>query len=109
MVDDSWGLTRMARVEVVIEGEQQDAVSDLFTAAGATGFTAVSNVSGLGHSGYHEGRLLFNDRNALCLMIVVLPVERVQALADGLRRVFEQRPGVLMVSETWISRPEYFC
>lgn len=81
---ETWGLTQLSRVEVVIGGEDVPVVTDLFVDAGATGFTAVSNVSGLGHSGYHQGRLLFNDRNALALLTVVLPAERERALLAGL-------------------------
>lgn len=72
-MDETWGLTQLTRVEVVVGGEDVPVVAELFSEVGATGFTAVSNVSGLGHSGYHQGRLLFNDRNALALLTVVLP------------------------------------
>lgn len=107
-MDEAWGLTLMTRVEVVVSGEDLPVVTRLFTEVGATGFTAVSNVSGLGHSGYHQGRLLFNDRNSLALLTVVLPPERTGALLDGLRLLFAHRSGVLLVSESWVSRPEYF-
>lgn len=107
-MDEHWQLTPMTRVEVVIGGEDAPIVTQLFSEVGATGFTAVSNVSGLGHGGYHQGRLLFNDRNGLSLFIVVLPEERVTALLAGLRTLLENRPGVFLVSETHVSRPEYF-
>ncbi len=107
-MDELWGLTRMTRVEVVVGGDDLPAVTELFAEVGATGFTAVSNVSGLGHGGFHEGRLLFNDRSGLSLLIVVLPTEGVEALLAGLRPLLARRPGVLMVSDTWVSRPEYF-
>jgi nitrogen regulatory protein PII len=98
----------MVKVEVVVHGEDEPAVADLFRTAGAVGFTAVSNVSGFGHSGYHQGRLAFNDKNALTLLMVVLTPEAVPAVADGLRALFTRRPGVLFVSETFVSRPDYF-
>lgn len=107
-MDESWNLTPMTKVEVVIGGEDAQAVADLFAEVGATGFTAVSNVSGLGHGGYHQGRLLFNDRNGLALLMVVLPAERVAPLLGGLRPLLARRPGVLMVSDTYVSRPDYF-
>ena len=107
-MDETWGLTQMTRVEVVVGGEDVSVVTDLFSKVGATGFTLVSNVSGHGHSGYHQGRLLFNDRNALALLTVVLPAERAGALLEGLRPLLARRSGVLLVSDTWVSRPEYF-
>lgn len=107
-MDDSWGLTRMTRVEVVIGGEDVAVVSSLISDVGATGFTVVPNVSGLGHGGFHQGRLLFNDRDGLALVTVVLPDGKCGALLDGLRRLLERRSGVLLVSDTWVSRPGYF-
>ena len=107
-MDERWNLTPMTKIEVVIGGEDAPSVADLFAEVGATGFTAVSNVSGLGHDGYHQGRLLFNDRNGLALLMVVLPSDRVSALLAGLRPLLANRPGVLLVSDAYVSRPEYF-
>lgn len=105
----SWqGLTRMAKIEVVVDGEQVPAVRDLFLGAGATGYTAVGGVSGFGHHGYHEGRLLFNDRASLAMLITVVPMEKVESLVGGVRRLLEDHHGVVFVSETHVSRPQYF-
>lgn len=106
---NTWtGLTPMARIEVVIDGEHVPTIRDLLLASGATGYTALHGVSGFGHSGQHEGRLLFNDRNSLSLLISIIPIERAEALVAGIRRVLENTAGVLFVSETHVSRPEYF-
>lgn len=102
------GLTRMTRVEVVVPGTGAAGVREVFAAAGATGYTALSGVSGLGHSGYHQGRLLFNDQAPLELLITVVPDDRVDALLTGLRRILAAGSGVMFVSDTYVSRPEYF-
>ncbi len=102
------GLTRMTKVEVVVAGEDVPTVRQVFAAADATGWTSVSNVSGLGHGGMHQGALLFNERAALELLITVVPDERADALVAGLRELFAERSGVMFVSETYVSRPEYF-
>ncbi len=107
-MDETWELTQMTRIEVVISGEDVALATDLFAEAGARGFTAVSNVSGLGHRGHHQGRLLFNQRDALTLLTVVLPADRAGALLEGLRSLLVNRSGVMLVSDTWVSRPEYF-
>jgi nitrogen regulatory protein PII len=101
-------LTPMAKIEVVVDGDDVPAVRDLFLAAGATGYTAVSGVSGFGHHGHHQGRLLFNDRASLSMLITVVPMERSDALIAGIRRLLDDRHGVLFVSETHVSRPDYF-
>lgn len=102
------GLTRMTKVEIVIGGPGAAAVKDLFRATGATGYTSVSGVSGLGHDGFHQGRLLFNDRNTLELLITVVPDDRADTLVDGLRPILAESSGVMFVSDTYVSRPEYF-
>ncbi len=107
-MDESWGLTQMVKVEVVIGGDDIEVATELFAEVGATGFTAVPNVSGLGHHGYHQGRLLFNQRGGLALLTVVLPPDRVGPLLGGLRALLAERSGVLLVSDTWVSRPDYF-
>ena len=102
------GLTRMTKVEVVVAGNDVPRVRQVLEAAQATGWTSVSNVSGLGHGGLHQGALLFNERDALSLLISVVPDDRADALVAGLRELFTDRSGVMFVSETYVSRPEYF-
>lgn len=105
---EEFGLTAMAKIEVVVEGTDESAVRDLFLDAGASGYTAVTGVSGFGHHGHHQGRLLFNDRASLSMLITVVPDDRVGPIVDGVRRLLEERPGVLFVTRTAVSRPHYF-
>lgn len=102
------GFTAMARIEVVIDGEHVPTVRDLLLQAGAKGYTTIEGVSGFGHSGAHEGRLLFNDRNSLSLLISVVPMERAEAIVAGIRQLLEDHHGVVLVSETQVSRSDYF-
>ena len=101
-------LTKMTKVEVVVSGDEAPAVRDLIRSVGATGFTSVSGVSGLGHHGYRQGRLLFNQQAALELIITVVPEEKADALLAGLRPLLDASSGVMFVTETYVSRPDYF-
>lgn len=101
-------VTRMTKVEVVVSGSEAHAVREIFRSTGATGFTSLSGVSGFGHGGYHQGRLLFNDQATLELLITVVPEERVDALLAGLKPLLSESSGVMFLSETFVSRPEYF-
>ncbi|MGB3737623.1 MAG: DUF190 domain-containing protein [Ilumatobacter sp.] len=106
---NTWtGFTTMARIEVVIDGEQIPTVRDLLLAAGANGFTAIQGVSGFGHSGAHEGRLLYNDRNSLSLLISVVQMDRAEAIVAGIRQLLDDHHGVVLISETQVSRADYF-
>ena len=101
-------LTKMIKIEVVVAGSDAAAVRELIHSVGATGFTSLSGVSGLGHHGYRQGRLLFNQQAALELLITVVPEDRADALLAGLRPLLDASSGVMFVTETYVSRPEYF-
>lgn len=102
------GMTRMTKLEVVLSRADIPALADLLTTAGATGWTSVDSVSGLGHSGLHTGNLAFNDRDTLSLVVTVVPDEAAEAALVGVRRLLDTRPGVVFASDTWVSRPDYF-
>jgi nitrogen regulatory protein PII len=102
------GLTPMTKIEVVVRGSDAPTVSNLLTSCGVTGYTSLSGVSGFGHHGYHEGHLLFNDTDTLALLIAVMPEDRADAVIAGLRTLFEDHSGVMFVSDTYVSRADYF-
>lgn len=102
-------LTKMTKVEVVVAGADAPAVRELLKSAGARGFTSVSGVSGLGHDGYHQGRLLFNDQATLEMIISVVPDDHADGLISGLKRLLGEASGVMFVTDTYVSRPEYFA
>ncbi|MCZ0731338.1 transcriptional regulator [Mycolicibacterium sp. BiH015] len=101
-------LTKMTKIEVVVGGTDAAAVRELIGSVGATGYTSLSGVSGLGHHGYRQGRLLFNQQATLELIITVVPDNKVEALLAGLRPLLDASSGVMFVTETYVSRPEYF-
>ena len=89
------GLTKMTKVEVVVSGSEAAAVRQLFEAVGATGFTSLSGVSGLGHGGYHQGRLLFNEQDGARALLISGGARRARrrGLLAGLRPLLEETLG----------------
>lgn len=102
-------LTPMTKIEVVVTGADAVAVRDLIHASGATGYTSLSGVSGLGHHGQHQGRLLFNQQATLELIITVVPDDKADDLIAGLRPLLSASSGVMFISDTYVSRPDYFA
>ena len=102
-------LTKMTRIEIVIPGREAPPVRELIVTAGATGYTSVSGVSGIGHHGPHSGALLFNEYDTLTMLITVLPPEKAPELIGAIRRLLDGGPGVMFVADTYVSRPEYFA
>ena len=98
----------MKKIEIVIKGDNLASIEDLLKQAGVTGYTIIRDVSGLGHGGYHGGRLLFNDRDSFVMVVTVAPEERIQQVLTGLKPFFAHHSGVLFVSDTQVLRMEYF-
>jgi len=101
-------LTPMTRLEVVVPARDAPAIRELITSAGATGYTSVSGVSGIGHHGQHSGALLFNEYDTLTMLITVLPPDNAGELIDAIGELLSTSSGVMFVSDTYVSRPDYF-
>ncbi len=105
---NSNGLTPMTRLEIVVDASDVSFVEQLLVAEGVTGWTGVPAASGFGHHGRSEGRLMFNDHTGPTMMVAVLPDAVLDGVLAGMRGFFETHAGVMFVSETYVSRPEYF-
>ena len=81
-------LTPMKMLQVVIPGDRLEAVRELLALAQVGGYTVVPNVSGMGHHGYHEGRLLFNELNSQVMIVAVVTADRVDTIVTGLEELF---------------------
>jgi PII-like signaling protein len=102
------GLTPMVKIEVVVDASDVDFVERLLAGEGVSGWTAMPGISGFGHHGRSEGRLLFNERTGPTMLVAVLAPEHLEGVVEGLRVWFADHPGVLFVSDVSVSRPEYF-
>ena len=101
-------LTPMKKLEIVIPGEHVGDVRELL-AEYVSGYTQIAPVSGRGHHGYHEGRLLFNDASAQSMIVSVIQPGALEPLLEGLLPLLERRSGVAWVSDVMVARAEYFA
>ncbi|MCG7416560.1 transcriptional regulator [Microbacterium sp. ACRRU] len=102
-------LTPMTKIEVVVGSDDVREIGDLMQSLGARGYTAITGVAGVGHNGPRGGRLLFNDHDALTLLVTVVDPERADAIVAGIRPILDHASGVMFVSPTAVSRPDYFA
>ena len=98
----------MKEIKIIIEGEHMAFVDDLLERAGATGYTVISNISGKGHHGFHEGHLMFNDTDSQILIFTVVPDEMVEPILAGLGPILDRHSGAMFVSDVAVSRRERF-
>lgn len=98
----------MKKIEIIVAGEHEHLISSMMDEALATGYTLIRNVSGKGHHGFHEGKMLFNDKASLVLFIAVAPEEVIAILALGMKTLFQNESGVMFVSDVSVARLDYF-
>jgi nitrogen regulatory protein PII len=100
-------LTPMKKLEIVVAGEDVSDIRELL-ADFVSGYTQIAPVSGRGHGGYHEGRLLFNDVSAQAMIVTVVQPDALEPLLEGLLPLLELRSGVVWVSDVSVARAAYF-
>jgi nitrogen regulatory protein PII len=98
----------MKKIEVIVLGEQEQMVATMMNEANLAGFTLLRNISGKGHHGFHEGKLLFNDKATLVMFIAVAPEEAIATIAMGMKTLFQKNSGVMFVSDVAVARLDYF-
>jgi len=98
----------MKEIKIVVQGEHLKFVTELLDRVGATGYTIIHNVSGKGHHGFHEGHLMFNDRNSQAIVFTVVPEEKVEPILAGLTPLFNKHSGAMFVSDVAVSRRQHF-
>ena len=102
-------LHRLKKIEIVLLAEDHHLVEDLLKAAGVGGWTMIRDVAGMGHSGFHQGKSIFNDQSGLVMFVGVAAEKIIADVARGLARLFEKRPGVTFLSEVEVMRSDYFA
>jgi nitrogen regulatory protein PII len=98
----------LKKIEIIVHGEKESFVQELLDDSGVSGYTILRDVAGRGAHGFHEGRLLFNDRAGLVMFFAVSSEDTIQSIVDGLTPLFEKSSGVMFVSDTHVVRLNKF-
>jgi nitrogen regulatory protein PII len=98
----------MKEIKIVLEGEHIRFVTDVLDRIKASGYTVFSNISGKGHSGYHEGHLMFNDTSSLQMVLTVVPEDKVEPILSALKPFLERHTGSVFVLDVSVLRPDHF-
>lgn len=98
----------MKKIEIIVAGEHEHIISSMMEEASVTGFTLIRNISGKGHHGFHEGKMMFNDKASLVLFIAVASEEVIATIALGMKTLFQNESGVMFVSDVSVARMDYF-
>jgi nitrogen regulatory protein PII len=94
----------MKKLEIIVQGEQQDFVLDLLERAGVSGWTVIHNLSGKGSHGAHDAHLMFNEDDVLVMIVTAVPAEVADAILEGLTPFFNRHMGVVLSTDIQVSR-----
>ncbi|WP_297389585.1 P-II family nitrogen regulator [Acidiferrobacter sp.] len=100
----SLNLSPLKKLEIILEGVHKDFATDLLDRAGLKGYTIVGNLSGKGSHGMYEGHVMFNEDDALIMIIAAVGEELVAPILEGFTPFFERHTGVVFVSDIQVSR-----
>ena len=97
-------LSPLKKLEIILEGEYKEFVTDLLDHAGVKGYSIINNLSGKGRQGFHEGHLMFNEEDLLIMIIAAVPEELVEPILGGFTPFFSKHSGVVFVSDIQVMR-----
>lgn len=109
MTTNDLSLHRLRKIEIVVRAEDHKLVEDLLEVSSIGGWTMIRDVAGRGHSGFHQGRTIFNDQTGLVMYVGVAEPKVISDVARGLGRLFETRAGVTFLSDVEVMRSDYFA
>lgn len=98
----------LKKIEIIVRGERTTFVRELLERSGCTGYTLLRDVAGMGHHGFHEGKLLYNDQASVVMFLAVGAEPVIRRVAAGLKPIFEKQSGVMFISDTQVVRLEHF-
>jgi nitrogen regulatory protein PII len=96
--------SQMKKLEIIVQGEQQDFVLDLLERAGVSGWTVLHTLSGKGSHGAHDAHLMFNEDDVLVMVITAVPADIADAILEGLTPFFSRHMGVVFSTDIQVSR-----
>lgn len=95
------------KIEIVVEAARVRALLQMIDAAGAKGYTVVSNVSGRGHRGIRDDAHL-SDVFGNMLIIVVAAEDIAARIVAASQSLLENYAGIVVVSDVAVVRDEHF-
>ena len=101
-------LHSLRKIEIIVRAEDRLIVEESLRSADVGGWTMIRDVAGLGHSGFHEGRRMFNDQSGLLMFIGVSSPDIIAEVAKAMGALFERMPGVMFLSDVEVLRSHYF-
>ncbi|MFK5881967.1 MAG: hypothetical protein QM482_07115 [Sulfurospirillum sp.] len=93
-------MQKMKKVEIITEGSNLEMLKRILGKIDIPGYTIFHNLEGMGKHGFHEGHLLFNDEDALVMLMSVVEPGQAEDIALGLEPFLQKHSGAIFLSDT---------
>jgi nitrogen regulatory protein PII len=92
-------LSKMKRVEIMVESKELDALVRLVMTH-ATGYTLIRGATGYGEHGLIEAELV--------LLVTVVTPEHLDAIVDAILPTLSQHANIVLITDVTVLRAEHF-
>ncbi len=93
-------MQKMTKVEIITEGSNLEMLKRILDKIEIPGYTIFHNLEGMGKHGFHEGHLLFNEEDALVMLMSVVEPQKAEDIALGLEPFLQKHSGAIFLSDT---------
>jgi len=93
-------IQKMKKVEIIIEGSNLEILKRILGKIDIPGYTIFHNLEGMGSHGFHEGHLLFNEEDALVMLMSVVDEAKANDIAFGLEPFLQKHSGAIFLTDT---------
>jgi len=93
-------MQKMKKVEIITEGSNLEMLKRLLDKIDIQGYTIFHNLEGMGSHGFHEGHLLFNEEDALVMLMSVVEPKKAEDIALGLEPFLQKHSGAIFLTDT---------
>jgi nitrogen regulatory protein PII len=95
------------RIEIVVEAARAEAILEMVEAAGATGYTVISDVAGKGKRGIRDDAHL-SDVFRNKVIVVIASDDVASRIIEHSQAVLENYAGIVTVSDVSVLRADHF-
>lgn len=93
-------MQKMKKVEIITEGSNLEMLKRILDKIDIKGYTIFHNLEGMGSHGFHEGHLLFNEEDALVMLMSVVDEQKANDIALGLEPFLQKHSGAIFLTDT---------
>jgi len=93
-------MQKMKKVEIITEGSNLGILKRISDKIDIKGYTIFHNPEGIGSHGFHEGYLLFNEGDALVMLMSVVDEQKANDIALGLEPFLQKHSGAVFLTDT---------